>query len=236
VHGGDAHPNPAVRNKDAQVEITLKDLKRLELATIDQDFLDGLGFAEEKELRDALREQMVERINYDVQQAMHEQVKKHLLDQVQMELPTRLSTRQEERVVGRRAMELMSRGISREQIEANLERLRTGARDEAVRELKLFFILQQIANEQKVDVDEGELNGRIALLAAQRGRRPEKMKQDMAKDGSLTNLYIQMREQKALDKVLEDAQIEEVEMKPEEAKAAGEAGTAASAGGESSST
>jgi hypothetical protein len=59
----------------------------------------------------------------------------------------------------------------------------------------------------------------------------------MAKDGSLTNLYIQMREQKALDKVLEDAQIEEVEMKPEEAKAAGEAGAAASGGGgESSST
>jgi trigger factor len=238
VHGGDTHPNPAVRNKDAQIELTLKDLKRLELATIDQDFLDSLGFTDEKELRGALREQMVERINYDVQQAMHEQVKKHLLDSVQMELPTRLSARQEERVVGRRAMELMSRGISREQIEANLERLRSGARDEAVRELKLFFILQQIANERQVDVDEGELNGRIAMLAAQRGRRPEKMKQDMAKDGSLTNLYIQMREQKALDKVLEDAQIEEVEMKPEEAKAAGEAGAAASGGGggESSST
>ena len=34
----------------------------------------------------------------------------------------------------------------------------------------------------------------------------------MAKDGSLTNLYLQMREQKALDKVLESAQIEEVDV------------------------
>ena len=34
----------------------------------------------------------------------------------------------------------------------------------------------------------------------------------MAKDGSLPNLYLQMREQKALDKVLESAQIEEVEV------------------------
>jgi trigger factor len=143
-----------------------------------------------------------------------------------MELPAKLSDRQAERVVGRRAMDLMSRGVPREQIDANVERLRTGARDEAARELKLFFILQQISNQQSVDVDEAELNGRIALLAAQRGRRPEKMKQDMAKDGSLANLYIQMREQKAVDKILEDAEIEEVEMKPEEGQAAGESAAA----------
>ena len=80
------------------------------------------------------------------------------------------------------------------------------------REMKLFFILQKIANDQNADVDEAELNGRIAMLAAQRGQRPEKMKQQMAKDGSLQNLYIQMREQKAVDKILEQAQIEDVEV------------------------
>ena len=63
-----------------------------------------------------------------------------------------------------------------------------------------------------------ELNGRIALLAAQRGRRPEKMKQDMAKDGSLANLYIQMREQKAVDKILEAAEVEDVDVLAEKQK------------------
>ena len=86
-------------------------------------------------------------------------------------------------------MDLMTRGMPREAIEANVERLRHGAREEGARELKLFFILQQISNEREVDVDEAELNGRIALLAVQRGRRPEKMKQEMAKDGSLAKLY-----------------------------------------------
>jgi FKBP-type peptidyl-prolyl cis-trans isomerase (trigger factor) len=78
--------------------------------------------------------------------------------------------------------------------------------------LKLFFILQKIAADQNVDVDEGELNGRIAMIAAQRGLRPEKLKQQMAKDGSLANLYVTMREQKAVDKLLEKAQIEDVEL------------------------
>ena len=132
--------------------------------------------------------------------------------------------RQAERVVSRRAIDLMMRGIPREQVEASVERLRHGAQDEAIRELKLFFILQKMANDMNVDVDEAELNGRIAMLAAQRGRRPEKMKQEMSKDGTLANLYVQMREQKAVDAILEDAEVEEVDMKPEDqAPAAGAA-------------
>src|SRR6185503_8378549 len=99
--------------------------------------------------------------------------------------------------------------------------------DEAARELKLFFILQKIANDQNVDVGEAELNGRIAMLAAQRGRRPEKMKQEMAKDGSLTSLYVQMREQKAIDRLLAGAQVEEVDVS--------DAGQTANAGTEGAS-
>jgi trigger factor len=208
----DTHPNEQLRGKDVEIEVALKDLKHLELAEINQAFLEDLGFADEKELRDALREQMVERIGYDVAQAMREQVSKHLLESVQFDLPAKLSAKQADRIVNRRAMDLMMRGLSREQIEANIERLRAGADEEAARELKLFFILQKLAQDLGVDVDEAELNGRIAMLAAQRGRRPEKVKQDMAKDGSLANLYLQMREQKALDRVLADATIEEVDM------------------------
>jgi trigger factor len=100
----------------------------------------------------------------------------------------------------------------------SLEKLRGGAREEAIRELKLNFILQKIATDQNVDVEEAELNGRIAMLAAQRGERPEKLKQEMAKDGSLSSLFVQMREQKAIDKVLEDAEFEDVDVAAEKQK------------------
>lgn len=211
-HAPDTHPNEQLRGKDVEIEVTLKDLKHLELAEINQAFLEDLGFKDEAELRDALREQMVERITFDVQQALREQVSRHLLENIHFDLPAKLSTKQADRVVNRRAIELMQRGLGRDQIEANIDKLRAGADEEAGRELKLFFILQKLSTDLGVDVDEGELNGRIAMLAAQRGRRPEKLKQDMSKDGSLANLYLQMREQKAMDKVLETAQIEEVEV------------------------
>jgi trigger factor len=215
AHAPDTHPNDQLKGKDVEIEVALKDLKHLELAEINQAFLDDLGFKDEAELRDALKEQMVERIGYDVQQALREQVSKHLLETIHFDLPAKLSGKQADRVVNRRAMDLMMRGMGRDQIEANLEKLRAGADEEAARELKLFFILQKLSQDLGVEVDEAELNGRIAMLAAQRGRRPEKLKQDMAKDGTLANLFLQMREQKAIDMVLETATIEEVEVAPE---------------------
>jgi len=224
VKAPDTHANEQIRGKDVGIEVALKDIKKLELAEVDQDFLQDLGFENEAELRDALRQQMVEKIDYDVQQSMREQVNNYLLENVQIDLPSKLSDKQADRVVSRRAVDLMMRGMPREQVEANLERLRGGAKEEAARELKLFFILQKIANDQNVDVSEAELNGRIAMLAAQRGKRPEKMKQEMSKDGTLANMYIQMREQKAVDQLLAGATIEEVDVKPGET---GDAGAAA---------
>ena len=207
-----ASERTTARGKEIEIEIASKDLKKLEPVEVNAEFLESLGFENEAELREALREQMVERIEYDVKQAMREQVNRYLAENVQITLPAKMSTRQEQRVVQRRAMDLMTRGVPQEQIAANVEKLRTGARDEAARELKLFFILQKIATDQNTDVDEAELNGRIAMLAAQRGQRPEKLKQEMSKDGTLANLYVQMREQKAVDQILESAEIEDARM------------------------
>ncbi len=211
----DNHPDEKIRGKDVTISVKLKEIKKLEPVEINQEFLDSLGFENEKELRDALREQMEQRIGYDVQQSMREQVSAYLAENTQIELPAKLSDRQAQRVVTRKQVDLMMRGISREQATAMVQPLLQGAKDEAVKELKLFFILQKIANDSNVDIDEAELNGRIAMLAAQRGERPEKLKQQMAKDGTLGNLYVQMREQKALDQILTDAEVEEVDLQTE---------------------
>ena len=216
----DNYPTENIRGKEVEIEIEVKDIKRLQPVEIDKDFLDSLGFQNEDELRQALREQMEERIDFDVKAAMRRQVSDHLLGQVNIELPTKLSLRQTDRVVNRRAVDLMMRGMSQEQVAANIDRLRAGAAEEGTRELKTFFILQKVAEQTGVDVSEAELNGRIAMIALQQGRRPEKLKQELSKDSTmLSNLYVQMREEKAIDKILEDAEIEEVEPTAEEQKA-----------------
>jgi trigger factor len=208
----DTHQDEKLRGKAVTVEVALKDIKKLELAEINQPFLEGLGFENEAELREALREQMLQRVEYDVQQSMRDQINNYLLQNTYIDLPSKLSDKQGDRVLKRRRIELLMRGMPEDQADAQIDQLRGSVKEEAIRDLKLFFILQKIANEQAVEVDEAELNGRIATLAAQSGRRPEKMKQEMSADGSLMSMFIQMREQKALDKILETAKIDEVDL------------------------
>ena len=213
------HPKEELRGKDVKIDITITGIKRLELAEINQEFLESLGFENEEELKEALKEQMEIRVKNDIQQAMRDQVNKYLLENIQMEIPTKLSQRQTQRIVQRRASDLMMRGLPENEIIANIEKIKAGADQQAAQELKSFFILDKIAQAEKLEVDDNELNSEVAMLAMQMGERPEKLKQRFSKDGTLMNMYLRLRENKAIDKILESAEIEEVEVKQDEAKA-----------------
>jgi trigger factor len=136
-----------------------------------------------------------------------------------MELPAKMSQRQTGRIIQRRASDLMMRGVKQAELEANIEKIRAGAGEQANAELKSFFILDKIAAEQNLEVDDAEINGQVAMIAAQMGERPEKLKQRFSKDGTLMNMYLKLRENKAIDQILKDAKVEEVEVKDEEKKA-----------------
>jgi len=51
-------------------------------------------------------------------------------------------------------------------------------------------------------------------MAVQRGRRPEKLRQEMARNGQLESMYANMRQQKTLDAILEKAKVTEAEPEP----------------------
>ena len=81
------HPAEKIRGKEVDLEITVKDIKALDLADIDDAFLESLGFDDQQQLLDELRAQMVERIDNDTKVAMHNQVRSYLLKSVDFELP-----------------------------------------------------------------------------------------------------------------------------------------------------
>jgi cell division protein FtsN len=81
--------------------------------------------------------------------------------------------------------------------------------------------MDKVSDKLGVKTTEEEINGHIAQLAIQRKIRPERMKEEMQRDGSLDQFKLQVREQKCVAKLLESAKITEVEpaaVKPAQAK------------------
>lgn len=204
------HPAEKIRGKAVTLEFKVKDIKFLELAEINDDFLASLGFDNQQQLLDELRQQMVIRVDNDVKVAMHNQIKKALLERTDVPLPTRLSQQQEVRVIRKRATELMMRGIPEDQIVANIEKVRAGAMEQARTELKLFFAIAKLTEKFSIDVSEEELNDQIATMAMYSDKRPEQMRKDLQTSGRLSELFLALRERKTLDRLIQDLKVEEV--------------------------
>ena len=156
---------------------------------------------------------------------MSEQIYKHLLDNTKFDLPLDIVARQAGTILQRQYISLLQKGLSRQQVEEQMEQLRAGSEDQAKEQLKTFFIMDKVADKFEIEVTEEEINGHIAQLAVQRGQRPEKMKEQMERDGSLAQFRMDIRQNKCINQLLESADITETqgpapEEEPEKAKKA----------------
>ena len=143
---------------------------------------------------------------------MADQVYAYLREKTTFDLPADVVADQAMSILQRQYVNLLMRGTPKEEVEEQMEQLKASSDQQAKDQLKLFFIMSKIAGLFKIEVTEEEINGHIAAIAAQRGRRPEKMREELARDGSLAQFTLQVQEQKCIEKILEKASIAEVEL------------------------
>ncbi len=215
----EAHPNEEWKGKEATIEIRISQVRRRILPKIDDEFAKAGGFDSLAELREAIRTRLGSRVEQEVRRQMRGQVEEYLLDNTDFSLPEGVARRHTDRVVQRRTVDLLQRGVPREKIEENITELQAAAGEEARRDLKLQFILDKIAGEREVEVSSDEVNARVAQIAGLYERRPERVRQELAADGSLGQLQVVIREEKTMDLLLQEAEITEVSPEEPQAKA-----------------
>lgn len=201
--------NEDYRGRKVEIEITVKDIKYLKPAEIDEAFLNRFDAESEDDLREKLRDSLQSRLESRVRDEMSDQVYQYLLDQTDFDLPVDIVARQAGSILQRQYINLLSRGLSRQQIEEQMEQLRAGSEEQAKEQLKTFFITDKVADKLQIEVTEEEINGHIAQVAVQRGQRPEKMKEQMERDGSLAQFRLDIRQGKCINKLLGSADITE---------------------------
>ncbi len=198
-----------LRGKRALFEILLSEIKRLEVPAIDDEYLSTIGFESEDEFRSFIKERMEQQMEHEAKRVMFAQIEKHLLDSVELELPTGISQQQTERIVSRQMMELYSRGVAESEISKHTDEMRTRAVEQAKDELKSFFVMEKIAEEKEISVSEEELNAAIADIAQQRNKRFDRVRDEIISTNHLNTLYVRLRDQKILEMLLADADVTE---------------------------
>lgn len=207
--GPEQHEIESIRGEALTVTFEVREVNRIAPAPI-EELAQRFGMEDEQQLREAIKLRLNQRVMVEQQAAMRQQVARRLLDNVTLELPEQITQRQAARNVERQRLELMHRGETPEAIEQRMAELRASSGDAASRELKLFFILDRIAAQNDVQITEAEVNGRIAQIAAERGERPDKVRDELIQGGHIQGIAQQIREHKTLDSIVANAKVDEV--------------------------
>jgi trigger factor len=192
------------------------EVKKLELPELTPIFLAELGdFQSEADLRKALREELERQLEYHQQQRARQQITAALVASAKWDLPPELLKRQSHRELERAVLELRRSGFSDAQIRAHENELRQNSAVSTARALKEHFILERIAEEEKIEDKPEDYDAEIRLIAAQSGESVRRVRAQMEKRGLMDILRNQIIERKTIAMVLEHAKFKDVAFKPD---------------------
>lgn len=209
-------PNEQLRGQRVTATFEVKDVKRLEMPEITPQFLEQIGgFESEAELRDAILDTLKRRLEYRQHQVAREQITNALTVSASWELPPEMLKRQSERELSRAVLELRRAGFSDDEIRSRENLLRQNSQQSTAQALKEHFILEKIAEQEKIEDEPADYDSEIQLIAAQSSETPRRVRARLEKTGRMDVLRNQIIERKVIELILAQATFKDVPYRPE---------------------
>jgi trigger factor len=208
--------DPTLRGQSVKATLTIKDVKTVVLPELTHEFLHTFGVHSPEQLRELIQVLLQRRLEYQQRQAARKQVMEHITGSSSWELPPDLLRRQAHRAMARQIMEMRADGISDEEIQARRRLLEQDILQSTAQSLKEHFVLQKLAEVEKIDITDDDLNEEIERIAEQEGESPRRVRARLERDDLIDALAAEMIERAALDLILQSAEYEDVPLGKED--------------------
>jgi len=190
-----------LRGKTFEYTVKVQALKQKTLPELNDDFAKELGeFASLEEVRKRIREGMEAERKHNAEREAKDKLVTELVRRNDFELPEALVERQIDVRLERGLRALAAQGMKPEDLKKmDLNRLRAGQRDQAVQEVKASLLLEKVAEQEKIEVGDEEIDREVVALAEQSKQTPEAIRARLTKDGALDRIRNRIRTEKTLD-------------------------------------
>jgi trigger factor len=176
-------------------------IKQKHLPERNDEFAKQVGeFASLEVLTKKVREHLEE----DKKRSAEREGKEKLLDQLvqrhDFEVPEAMVERQVDVRLDRGLRALVAQGMRPEQVKKmDFDRLRAGQRHTALQEVKASLLLEKIADAENIQVDEQEVEKEVEAIALQAKQPVESVRARLTRDGALDRIRNRLRSEKTLD-------------------------------------
>jgi trigger factor len=181
--------------------VKVKGIKQKSLPELNDAFAKELGeFTDLEDVRKRIREGMEAEKKHNAEREAKDKLVAELVKRNDFEVPEALVEHQIDIRLDRGLRALAAQGMKTEDMKKmDLNRLRGGQRDQAVQEVKAALLLEKIAEEEKIEVSDAEIDREVVALAEQSKQTPEAIRSRLTRDGALDRIRNRIRNEKTLD-------------------------------------
>ena len=201
VHYPQDFSDQRLAGKTFTYAVKVKGVKQKSLPELNDAFAKELGeFADLEEVRKRIREGMEAEKKHTAEREAKDKLVAELVKRNDFEVPEALVEHQIDIRLDRGLRALAAQGMKAEDMKKmDLNRLRVGQRDQAVQEVKAALLLEKIAEEEKIEVSDAEIDREVVALAEQSKQTPEAIRSRLTRDGALDRIRNRIRNEKTLD-------------------------------------
>ncbi len=194
-----------IAGKTAVYRVTVKAVREKQLPKVDEAFLKQLDVASEDDLRKKIRESMEAQTLRTETERLKGDIVARLLKITALDLPESIVQDETRHAFSTLVRQHARQGMSKEQFTEKKDELLDSASKSAKDRVKLGYILHRIAEEEKIVVEDSEVDAAIAAMAAQWRSDPESVRKELEEQKQMDAVRHDVLADKTLDFLLANA-------------------------------
>ena len=207
-------PVPALAGKTAVYSVEIQEVRERVLPELNEEFFKSHQVDDLPGLQAQVRNNLKMQKEYQNRSAQRRQVTEQLAAMVEFPVPDSLVDAETQSVLRQYIEENMRRGVPQEQFEKSKKELFEGAKKAAANRVKLQLILAKIAEKEKIEVTNEDLNNYLYREATRSGQKPDKLAKTLAADrDQLRSVQQSIIFDKAVDFLVSKAKVSTVQRK-----------------------
>jgi trigger factor len=193
-------------------------VRRKELPEVDDEWAKSLGeeIDSVEALRRRVRENLEGRAKFEAEGRVRDEVVGRLVEAHRFELPASLVEYQTNQMLQTAVRDMIRHGLDPRAEQFDWESLRGAARARAEEELRASMLLETIAEREGLDATDEEVEEEIRMIAEASRQTVEQVRAALTKQGGATSIADSLRNRKAVDLLVEKANVSEEEWREEE--------------------
>jgi len=203
--------------KSVEYTVKVNAVRLKELPEIDDEWAQSLSDEIESlaELRQKVRADLETQASDEAEGKMRSGLLRQLVDAHEVELPERLVAHQTEHRFESVVRDMVNHGIDPRNPELNWDKARENMKEQAGFELRSSLLLEAVADAEKLEVSDQDIDDEINAIANASKQTPEQVRAVLTKQGGESSIASRLRNRKALDFLVANAKVTDEEWKEE---------------------